>query len=413
MLAVAAVLIPSPEGGIFILSWPELSWARTASILVLNISALGAAGFSILLVRRPDPGAGSLAVLVALMGLAIGLATVDQSWVAGLVENGAQGLRALLWATVLLGIGAWVRFSATFPVLLNEEDLYRVARREASLEVGWDFPTATEAYRKAGAAWRRRFPRVSNALRTIRAPLIWLDEKLQAVASKPATEDKARGAAKQLMTISRRIWWIVGAVAVASFALTWRGVGWAEGVSFVAIGPFFVVSTILFGAGFALVDQQRRDSALWVYQGLSLGLIMCTAVPGTIAVMVWVVGLDLWYLGIAMLVAAAGPLVLVSCLAIAVFWEGVLDPRLAIRRTTVYGTLGVLFIILFAVVESLVSEFVEARLGLPNMAGAATSGALVAAIVLPLRGRFSRAVNRLIPLAVDRPDAHHGPGGRR
>ena len=53
-----------------------------------------------------------------------------------------------------------------------------------------------------------------------------------------------------------------------------------------------------------------------------------------------------------------------------------------------------LFIILFAVVESLVSEVVEARLGLPDMVGAAVSGGLVAAIILPLRGGFSRGVDQ-------------------
>ena len=80
-----------------------------------------------------------------------------------------------------------------------------------------------------------------------------------------------------------------------------------------------------------------------------------------------------------------------------VFRHGILDPRLAIRRTTVYGALGVLFIVLFAVVESLVSEILEARLGLPTMLGAALAGATVALIVIPLRGKFSRWMDRWMP----------------
>ena len=85
------------------------------------------------------------------------------------------------------------------------------------------------------------------------------------------------------------------------------------------------------------------------------------------------------------------------CIGIGAFRHGILDPRLAIRRTTVYGALGVLFIVLFAVVESLISELLEARLGLPTMLGAALAGATVALIVIPLRGRFSRWMDRWMP----------------
>lgn len=88
---------------------------------------------------------------------------------------------------------------------------------------------------------------------------------------------------------------------------------------------------------------------------------------------------------------------LIGGLGLAVFYQGAIDPRLAIRKTTVYGALGVLFIVLFAVVESLVSEVLEARLGLPSMLGAALSGAVVALIVIPLRGRFSRWLDRWMP----------------
>ena len=64
--------------------------------------------------------------------------------------------------------------------------------------------------------------------------------------------------------------------------------------------------------------------------------------------------------------------------------------RVLLLLTTVYGAVGALLIILFAVVESLVSEALEARMGLPDLVGAAIAGATVALIVIPLRGRFSR-----------------------
>ncbi len=92
----------------------------------------------------------------------------------------------------------------------------------------------------------------------------------------------------------------------------------------------------------------------------------------------------------------------------AILSSGAFDVRPLINKTTVYGTLGVLGIILFATIESLVSEVVEARLGLPDMVGAAVSAAIVAAIVLPLRGRFMRGVSRLLPRTDDRIDEQRG-----
>ena len=89
----------------------------------------------------------------------------------------------------------------------------------------------------------------------------------------------------------------------------------------------------------------------------------------------------------------------------AILYSGAFDVRPLINKTTVYGTLSVLFIVLFAVVESLVSELIEARLGLPNMLGAGLSSALVAAIVLPLRGPFGRRVSRWMASAEGQPGA--------
>ena len=88
---------------------------------------------------------------------------------------------------------------------------------------------------------------------------------------------------------------------------------------------------------------------------------------------------------------------LLTGMAVAILYSGAFDVRPLINKTTVYGTLGILGIVMFAALESLVSEVLEARLGLPDTVGAAASGAIVAALVLPLRGPFSRAVSRLLP----------------
>lgn len=151
-----------------------------------------------------------------------------------------------------------------------------------------------------------------------------------------------------------------------------------------------------------------RVKAIWVLIGMygAFGVFFTIFLSGLITAL-FRDDMSLFF-GLAPIGLSLALAFLVVCLSVAVLWSGAVDPKLAIRRTTVYGTLGVLFIILFAVVESLVSEVVEARLGLPDMVGAAASGGLVAAIILPLRRRLSEFVNGLIPLIGDRTDDHHG-----
>lgn len=153
-------------------------------------------------------------------------------------------------------------------------------------------------------------------------------------------------------------------------------------------------------------DDRRK--AIWVLIGMygAFGVFLTICLSGLITAL-FRDDMSLFF-GLAPIGLSVALAFLSVCLSVAVLWSGAVDPKLAIRRTTVYATLGGLFIILFAVVESLVSEVVEARLGLPDMVGAAASGGLVAAIILPLRGRLSEFVNGLIPLIGDRTDEHHG-----
>lgn len=79
-------------------------------------------------------------------------------------------------------------------------------------------------------------------------------------------------------------------------------------------------------------------------------------------------------------------------------WEGAEMKRLILPLiATAYGALGAILIILFAVLESLVSEALEARMGLSNLADAALAGAVVTLIVIPLRVRYSKWMDELIP----------------
>ena len=209
--------------------------------------------------------------------------------------------------------------------------------------------------------------------------------------------------------------WVVGAalilvMAAPNVAGTWRPVRgtpldftwnfvWIASVSRMVLGYLIVpLSMIVFGVlnlylGLRTATRADRRRSLWVFAGFAVALWMILVAWPLLflddlpdAVSVWGVPLVLF-----------APLVIVVCLSVAVFYRGDIDPALVIRRSTVYGALGVAFVILFAVSESLVSDLLVDRLGLPDAAGGALLGGLAAAVVLPFRGRLTGWVDRVGP----------------
>ncbi len=88
---------------------------------------------------------------------------------------------------------------------------------------------------------------------------------------------------------------------------------------------------------------------------------------------------------------------IVVSVAVGVFHSGAIDPELVLKRTTIYGALAVMFLFLFAGIESLVSELVERGLGLPGLVGSMLVGGFVALMIAPLRKPLSRLADRLVP----------------
>jgi len=87
------------------------------------------------------------------------------------------------------------------------------------------------------------------------------------------------------------------------------------------------------------------------------------------------------------------PTVLLVFLAIGIFNAGAIDPELVLRRSTVIGVFSGLVIVGFALVESIVSELLEARIsGIGEMVGAVVAGVLVAVVLIPFRGGITRTI---------------------
>jgi class 3 adenylate cyclase len=67
-----------------------------------------------------------------------------------------------------------------------------------------------------------------------------------------------------------------------------------------------------------------------------------------------------------------------------------------LRKTTLYGALGMCLAFLFAMVENVLSVHVAARLGFPEGSGGWLAGGLVALTIGPLRSRLEKRTDRII-----------------
>lgn len=157
----------------------------------------------------------------------------------------------------------------------------------------------------------------------------------------------------------------------------------------ITVGVLNLLSGLLTSTG-----AERRRS-LWIFAGFSMALWMVmVSIPlaffGDEALPDWLTALAIPGIFLA-------PAVIVVCLAVAIFYRGDLDPALMIRRSTVYGLLAIAFVGLYAAGESLLSDFLVERLGLPPATGGALIAGVTTVVVIPLRQRLRRVVDRMGP----------------
>lgn len=138
--------------------------------------------------------------------------------------------------------------------------------------------------------------------------------------------------------------------------------------------------------GYLVSAPGERRRILWVMGGLFVG---------GIALSTWTLGvgiLDAWtplivQQGLYWLVWLTVP-VAAGLIAAGVLYRGAFDPGLVIRRTSVYGALGALLTMTFAVVEEITAERVFEQAGLPDKMGAALAALVVVAVFRPVRDRL-------------------------
>lgn len=77
-------------------------------------------------------------------------------------------------------------------------------------------------------------------------------------------------------------------------------------------------------------------------------------------------------------------------LGVAVLYRGALDPALVLRRTALYGFVGVALVFAFTAIEDLTSSWLTERLGLGENAGSWLAGGVVALLLGPIHEALGR-----------------------
>ena len=265
-----------------------------------------------------------------------------------------QGASAWTYTWYVLAIVAFLRFSVLFPQPLDANQLGAKSRFAP-------FQTLRRLSMEPAAVW------------AVGAALIL-------VMAAPNVGGTWSPRTATPVDVTWTVWWIT--------------IGWRIVLGYVIVPLSMMVFGVLnLFLGLRTATGMDRRRSLWVFAGFAVALWMVLVAVTLLfigdlpdAVSIWGVPLFLF-----------APLVIVTCLFVAVFYRGDIDPALVIKRSTVYGTLGVAFVVLFAVAESLVSDLLVDRLGLPDAAGGALLGGLAAAVVIPFRRRLTAWVDRVGP----------------
>lgn len=204
-----------------------------------------------------------------------------------------------------------------------------------------------------------------------------------------------------------RLWPVAGAVALLesvrlALDLTlWPSADADPGLLVFAVSvawcaPLAVYFSTLGLGGSGPEDRRRLQ---WIHWGL-IAAVLSFMLFGALLAVGLLIGFESDALTLAIYGSVgAGPFLVLLGIAIAVLYQGTVDPTLVICRTSVYGFLSVVFVFCFAALGNIVSELVEARLGLPGIVGTGLYGGGVAVLLLPFRGWTRRQAERWVPHA--------------
>ena len=194
--------------------------------------------------------------------------------------------------------------------------------------------------------------------------------------------------------------------------ILYASIAWGVDFMFLIVAGGQAFGGLQFHHRRALASERTRMD--WLYGTMLVaGLIAAVVAPTWWAILILALpSLEPGGWAGSGLVALFGPiavdveLLVLACivaLALSIFYRGAIDPRLALRRVTLFTVVGIGVALAFLVAERAVAMRLVAWLQLPPESGAFIAGVVVAVTLAPLRSTAERGANgfisRILPLA--------------
>jgi hypothetical protein len=320
-------------------------------VLLLVLAPLSAAGLALVLAWRSwaRDDARVLAVFLGLLSYALG--GEGTWWVlkrSGLPDWAVSVLDTGMPLAAVAGMAVMIRFSTIFPRPLLLGDVRPGASRAGRMVAG-------------AQAWARDPARLRRAA-------AWFCGMVIVVPQAISIATGLRGDEIDLVVFSKYL-----ALAAMLGAVT--------------------LSAANLRTNYRRADAAGRRQVFWVLEGFLFATavaVLASALKLLQNATGYQAAQPHWY-ALALVAAFLG---LLACLSIALFGSGALDPSLALRRTAVSGVLGLLALVLFAVSEQVMQEWLGARLGLSARTNGILTGVALGLAFEPLRTRTSAFVER-------------------
>jgi hypothetical protein len=240
------------------------------------------------------------------------------------------------------------------------------------------------------------------------APLRYDDVAARVAFRRPSDRRMFRAA----LTFAHSPWsWVV---LVGGTALTALISAISASMIIIQLAMLGLVAAYLFlklGRAVASLEDARRIGVIFVglHAALWAGTII-GIVPFALGPLTGDLGYSIYITALIGFGPGVVGLCLILSLAAAVLVRGALDPDVALRRTTIYGLLGVLYVAVYGVIENLLFGFLEDRLGLSNVASAVLLGAPLAVFMVPLHRWLAPVVEGRLQSVSDAVTLPDGPG---
>jgi len=295
-------------------------------------------------------------------------------------------VRYVTWLLLVLALSCMLRFSIRFPTPLLVEDLERHRRKpvEVRNQTMRFFSDIFQQREKVGARLRERLPSGLRWIGSLVEGYVRFDDRLLEHV---------------LVAVNSRKLWILSAVVAAPLLVATDDAGaWVIiPVSIWLVGaPTAMWNFIVIRYATSPLPDQRR------ILGMALALVpgsIVTVAPLGAFVWVFAGGEDLAspetmaFRGLLASLLLLPPLtVSLAAVVLAVFFDGAVDPGLAIKKTTIYGALAGALLFGFGALENALEDLVLARIGLPPGSGTWLAGGTMAVAFKPLHAFLSARI---------------------